>query len=129
MKQYVTAQEYKALGGWLSADDIGLLGWLQLATLKVDEMTFSRIGNNLLAYSPFQQELIKKATVVQADYLQQVDSTVGLDFDVSSWSITDVSMSFGGSDANAAKKWYKDQNHSPVALAYLYQSGLTWRGV
>lgn len=129
MKQYVTAQEYKALGGALSIDDTSLESWLQLATIKVDEMTFRRIGDVLLALTPFQQELVKRATVAQADHLQQLDETVGLDFDVSGWSITDVSMSYGGEGASPAKSWHKEQNHSSVALAYLNQSGLTWRGV
>lgn len=129
MKQYVTVQEYADLGGQMPVNDPHLLDWIRFATIKVDEMTFRKIGPDLARLTPFQQELVKKATVVQTDYLNDLANTTGLDFDAASWSITDVSMSYGGDTSTPSKRWHKEQNHSSMALAYLAQSGLTWPGV
>lgn len=130
MKQYVTLEEYRSLGGAIpdTVSDAILDRWLQYATAKVDQMTFNRIHSHDTLMS-FQRELVQRATVVQADYLYGLDSTVGLDFNASSWSITDVSMSLGGTNESPSAVWNREQHLSPVALDYLNQSGLTWRGI
>lgn len=128
MKQYVSAEEYRALGGRIPADteDDVLDGWLRLASVKVDKMALWRIGE-LEKLAAWRRELVQLATVAQADCLYEADAGGGLGEGISGYSVADVSVSFGG--GSAAAGWRREHNLSPAALDYLDAAGLTWRGV
>lgn len=131
MKTYITPEEYRSLGG-KAPDDISpknLEHWISLATILVDKMTTHKI-RGLEHLTPYQQSLVKQATVAQVDFLIDLDSTVGLDAgNVSSWSITDISINTGGDSEGAQAAWLRQENCSSTAYTYLNASGLTWRGV
>jgi hypothetical protein len=132
MNQYLTIAEYRTRGGKVPADvsddELNLL--IQLASVKVDRLTFGRIrGGDLNRITPYQADLVQQATVFQTDYLYDVDVTAGgLDTGgLASWSVTDISMSY---DTNSgSSQWLRENNISPMANELLSQSGLTWRGV
>lgn len=94
---------------------------LELASVKIDEMTFGRInGVGFDNLTPFQRECIRKAACYQAQYI--VDN--GYDeTDVSSYTVGKLSVTQGQQESGASK------NHmNPTALALLRKSGLMWRG-
>lgn len=129
MKQYVTEAEYRALGGAMPPQITGaaLQRLLGLATLKVDEMTLHRLRAQK-PLTPYQNELVQRATVAQADALYALESAEGLEgANVAGFSVTDVSVSYG--TPSAAEAAARERQYSKVALACLEGTGLLWRGV
>lgn len=116
---YVTPEEYK---GEIPAYEEDR--WLELASIKVDALTFGRIKRGV---TPYQLELIKKAVMVEADYLYQANEDGSLDEDVSGWSVSGISMSYN--NQSASSKWLKENNISKTCYELLLQTGLMWRGL
>lgn len=116
---YVSAEEYV---GNIPASEVE--NWLELASLKVDMLTFGRIKRGV---TPFQEGLIKKAVVYEADYLYQANENGSLDEDVSGWSVSGISMSYNSQ--TGSQKWLKDNNISKTCYELLLQTGLMWRGL
>lgn len=116
---YVTPEEYKG-----SIPTYEEEKWLELASMKVDALTFGRIKRGV---TPYQEELIKKAVMIEADYLYQADEEGRLDEDVSGWSVSGISMSYN--NQSGSSKWLKDNNISKTCYELLLQTGLMWRGL
>ncbi len=94
---------------------------LNLATVKIDEMTFGRIRQigfeNLTEY---QKEKISEAVCVQAEYISEEGFSDGAAVD--SYSVLDISVSVGSSKSESERLGL-----SPLALSLLRQSGLMER--
>lgn len=116
---YVTAEEYK---GNIPASEVEK--WLELASIKVDALTFGRIKRGV---TTFQDGLIKKAVAFEADYLYQMSENGGLDEDVSGWSVSGISMSYNSQTGSS--KWLRDNSISKTCYELLLQTGLMWRGL
>ena len=88
---------------------------LELASSKVDELTYNRIvAIGLDNLTPFQQSMIEKATLAQAKYYEDYGTEAeGLQ----SISVGSFSMSMGNSSGA-----YKGV--STAAITYLKQTGL-----
>lgn len=92
---------------------------LELASSKIDDLTFNRINaigfNNLTS---FQKSKIESATLAQAEYYD----TYGTDVEaLASVSVLDTSMSFGSTSSYPGT--------SSVAIMELKQTGLMQRVV
>ena len=116
---YVTPEEYDGIIPTSEEEK-----WLELASIKVDALTFGRIKRGV---TPYQEGLIKKAVVSEADYLYQADENGGLDEDVSGWSVSGISMSYNSQTGSS--KWLKENNVSKTCYELLLQTGLMWRGL
>lgn len=116
---YVTKEEYQ---GDIPVSEVEK--WLELASLKVDALTFGRIKRGV---TTFQNDLIKKAVTFEADYLYQLSEEGGLNDDVSGWSVSGISMSYNNQAGFA--KWLRDNNISKICYELLLQTGLMWRGL
>lgn len=116
---YVTPEEYQ---GNIPASEV--TKWLELASIKVDALTFGRIKRGV---TEFQNDLIKKAVVYEADFLYQVSEEGNLDEDVSGWSVSGISMSYNSQTGSS--KWLRDNNISKTCYELLLQTGLMWRGL
>lgn len=98
---------------------------LSASSDDVNSMTFNRIGGDsgLLSLTPFQQEKVKRATCLQADFRYEYADM--LNNSLSSYGINGVSMSF---DSNKIICYSGIYTTSGV-YALLRQTGLTYRGV
>lgn len=95
---------------------------LSLAEIKVDEVTFNRIGAIGFAnLTEFQQEKIRQAVCRQADYISENGYD---DAGIQSFSILDISIT-----AKQGTKAYERAGMCPVAFALLRQTGLMNRGL
>jgi len=93
---------------------------LELASSKIDELTFNRIVTiDFTNLTAFQQDKIKRATLLQAQFYEDY----GIDTEsLSGFSVSGLSMSFsGGSSAPSGV--------SPGANMLLKQTGLMSRVV
>lgn len=93
---------------------------LELASSKVDELTYNRItgAGGIVKLTTFQQEMIRKATLAQAEYYDQYGTDAAL---MSGFSLLDTSISFSNSAIPAGV--------SPTAIMHLKQTGLMSRVV
>lgn len=92
---------------------------LELASSKVDELTFNRIVetgfDNL---SEFQQDKVTKATLAQAQHYEDYGTDVA---SLSGFNVSGLSMSFKDNGPVPS-------GVSPIAFSHLSQSGLMYRG-
>ena len=116
---YVTAEEY--VGNIPSSE---VEKWLELASIKVDALTFGRIKRGT---TEFQKNLIKLAVTHEADYLYQMNEEGSLDEDISGWSVSGISMSYN--NQTGSSRWLRDNNISKICYELLLQTGLMWRGL
>lgn len=124
MNQYITAAEYRALGGTIpQATDAELDKWLKQASLKIDILTRNRIAG--VELSEIQTDAIQNACMYEADYLYN-NSTNEMS-GVSGWSVPDMSVSY--SQKTGHQKWLQDNLIDPQVKDLLSRAGLTWRGV
>ena len=95
---------------------------LELASSKIDELTFNRIqAKGFENLTSFQQDKIAKATLLQAKYYEDY----GTDAEVlGSFSVSGLSMSFNGDKASSTPSGV-----SPSAYMLLKQTGLMSRVV
>ncbi len=121
MGPYASEADYSKYGsGDLKKEE--LEKYLELASIYINRATLTRIEkrgyNNLTSR---QQDLITKATCIQADYIK--DEGLYGDDEISSFSI--------GGDLNINKKdsnrIYEELEISKTAFFYLKQTGLTTR--
>ena len=116
---YADVQYYREnYGGSIIPDEqLGLQ--LERASDQVDSLTYNRIRaigfDNL---TPFQQEQVKKAVCIQAEFITQYGEYIS--FPLQSFSVGDISLSFAGEKINGVTT-------SKDVLAYLGQTGLTSR--
>lgn len=92
---------------------------LELASSKIDELTFNRINRiGLDNLTDFQKQLVEKATMFQAQYYEENGIESGV---MSGFSVSGLSMSFSSNTAPAGV--------SQVAYLLLKQTGLMNRVV
>ncbi|WP_040209869.1 hypothetical protein [Clostridium polynesiense] len=92
---------------------------LERASDQIDSLTFNRInGVGFNSLTPFQQDKIKKAVCIQAEFIEQYGEYI--DMPLSGYSVGDVSLSFTGSVINGVTT-------TKEVLGYLKQTGLTSR--
>jgi len=98
---------------------------LSASSDDVDSMTFNRIGGDsgLLLLTPFQQEKVKRAVCMQADFRH--DYADLLSNPLSSYGINGVNMQWDKS----VLIQQGDVFTTNAALSLLRQTGLTYRGV
>jgi hypothetical protein len=98
--------------------------YLQKASDDIDILTYNRIESyygGFTGLSVFQQNVVKKATCYQADYLYEAGDAIELN-SVGSFSILDISVNRGGKDNKVSK-------FSRSAIALLNTTNLTNRGL
>lgn len=95
---YVTRQEYEAARGeWSASADKSLYQ----ASRHIDSLTFNRIvAKGFDNLTPFQKEIIKEATLLQADFETENEDLINSV--VSSYAINGVSVGLTQSDSNAS---------------------------
>lgn len=100
--------------------------YLEMSQEKIDSITFNRIvriGFNKL--TEFQQEKIKKAICLQADYISQNGYNNEDNSDISSYSVLDISVNVN-SDANS-KTIAEKENMDEYAYELINKTGLNSR--
>lgn len=95
--------------------------YLQLASEKIDEITFNRIVGNFDKLTNFQKKKIQEATCYQANYF----NTNGTEsVDLSSYSLLDMSITLKD---NKSKTVAEKNNMSEKAYRLVKETGLTTR--
>lgn len=99
---------------------------LDLAEMKIDEATFNRIRaigfDNL---SEFQQERVRKAVCIQADYIQEYGGDyTDTEPQIESYSVLDISVSVSGKQTAAERA-----GMATLAYKLLEQTGLMRRAL
>ncbi len=95
---------------------------LELASSKIDELTFNRIiARGFTNLTAFQQDMIEKATLLQAQYYEDCGTDPGA---LSGFSVPGLSLSFGQSNGSTVPAGV-----SPAAYSLLKQTGLMVRTV
>lgn len=115
---YVDSDYYKNTyrGSVIPDDEID--NKLEIASDDIDSLTYNRIiGIGFDKLTTFQQDKIKKAVCLQAEFIYQYADFINLPVD--SYSAGSVSLSFG-KESNGVKTPDKVMN-------YLNQTGLTCR--
>lgn len=98
---------------------------LDLAEMKVDEVTFNRIrGIGFDNLTEFQKDKVRKAVCVQADYIQEYGGYTDGEPQIESYSVLDISVSVSNKQTDAERA-------SMATLAYklLEQTGLMRRAL
>ena len=99
---------------------------LDLAEMKVDEVTFNRIRrigfDNL---TEFQKERVRKAVCIQADYIQEYGGDyTDTEPQIESYSVLDISVSVSGKQTAAERA-----GMATLAYKLLEQTGLMRRAL
>ena len=124
MDTYATKEDYALYcpGGSLSGDELDAM--LERASAQVDGLCYGRIRragfNNL---TEFQQECIRKATCLQAEFLASYADA--LESPLQSYGINGVSMTFDGGKV----RQQGGVTVSNEVYGLLLQTGLAHRGV
>lgn len=120
MISYAQTSDYNRLYSDIN-DEKALTKYLELASIIINNATLTRIEkrgfNNL---NGIQQELVKKATIEEAHFLNE--SGVLNDEDIASFTITDISVTEKDTDSITKK-----MSLSKVAHMYLKRTGLMSR--
>ena len=122
---YADSDYYKNTYKGAEIPDSELDQQLAAATDDVDSMTFNRIGGNsgIFLLTPFQQEKIRRATCLQADFQHEYAEL--LNNPLSSYGINGISMQW---DKSVLVKQGSTFTTNKV-VSLLRQTGLTYRGV
>ena len=92
---YVTVDEYRQYGTALIPDN-ELERRLRTASRHIDTLTFNRIvDKGFLSLTEFQQEIVKEAVCLQADF--EYENADEIETILSAYSINGVSAKFGDS--------------------------------
>ena len=98
---------------------------LDLAEMKVDEVTFNRIrGIGFDALTEFQKDKVRKAVCVQADYIQEYGGYTDGEPQIESYSVLDISVSVSGKQTAAERA-----GMATLAYKLLEQTGLMRRAL
>ncbi len=118
---YATVNEFHKTFPSVENDDSEIDDSLLAASLKVDELTFGRIGGaGFESLAPFQRENIKQATLRQAKYI--LENGYDGENSASSYSVGSISVT-ANKPVTKAQKLCVDS----VSLALLERTGLTGR--
>ena len=122
---YADSDYYKGTFKGTAISDADLDQRLTAASDDIDSMTYNRAGgdNGILLLTPFQQEKIRRATCLQAEFQQEYGEL--LTNPLSSYGINGVSMQW---DRSVLIQFGNTFTTNAV-LSLLRQSGLTYRGV
>ena len=122
---YADSAYYKDTYKGMAVPDDQLTQALATASDDVDSMTFNRIGgeSGLPALTTFQQEKIRRATCLQADFRH--DYADLLSNPLSSYGINGISMQWDKSVLVQQGSTFTTN----AVIALLRQTGLTYRGV
>ena len=98
---------------------------LDLAEMKVDEVTFNRIrGIGFDNLTEFQKDKVRKAVCVQADYIQEYGGYTDGEPQIESYSVLDISVSVSNKQTDAERV-----GMATLAYKLLEQTGLLWRAL
>ncbi len=98
---------------------------LDLAEMKVDEVTFNRIrGIGFDNLTEFQRDKVRKAVCVQADYIQEYGGYTDGEPQIESYSVLDISVSVSGKQTAAERA-----GMATLAYKLLEQTGLMRRAL
>lgn len=98
---------------------------LDLAEMKVDEVTFNRIrGIGFDTLTEFQKDKVRKAVCVQADYIQEYGGYTDGEPQIESYSVLDISVSVSGKQTAAERA-----GMATLAYKLLEQTGLMRRAL
>lgn len=98
---------------------------LDLAEMKVDEVTFNRIrGIDFDNLTEFQRDKVRKAVCVQADYIQEYGGYTDGEPQIESYSVLDISVSVSGKQTAAERA-----GMATLAYKLLEQTGLMRRAL
>ena len=115
---YVDEEYYNDFSGLITEK---LDNKLEKATDQINSLTYNRIiGIGFDNLTPFQQDKIKKAICVHADFIEQYGSYI--DMPLSGFSAGSVNVSFNAQKINGITT-------TQEVLNYLSQTGLTCRKI
>lgn len=98
---------------------------LDLAEMKVDEVTFNRIrGIGFDNLTEYQKDKVRKAVCVQADYIQEYGGYTDGEPQIESYSVLDISVSVSGKQTEAERV-----GMATLAYKLLEQTGLMRRAL
>ena len=98
---------------------------LDLAEMKVDEVTFNRIrGIGFDNLTEFQKDKVRKAVCVQADYIQEYGGYTDGEPQIESYSVLDISVSVSGKQTAAERA-----GMATLAYKLLEQTGFMRRAL
>lgn len=113
---YVDETYYSAFSGLITE---GLTNKLEKATDQINSLTYNRIvGMGFDILTPFQQDKIKKAICIHADFIEKYGEYI--DMPLSGFSAGSTSLSFSANKINGITT-------TQEVLNYLNQTGLTCR--
>lgn len=116
---YVDSSYYKEEFKGKTLNDDTLENILERASDQIDVLTYNRIiGIEFKNLSPFQQDKIKKAICLQAEFIEQYGEFINMP--LSSYSVGSTSVSFNGSIVNGITT-------TKEVINYIYQTGLNSR--
>lgn len=116
---YADETYYKETFKGTVIQDDGLANKLERASDQIDSLTFNRIvGKGLDNLTEFQQDKIKKAVCIHADFVEQYGAYI--DMPLSGFSAGSISLNFNAQKINGITT-------TQEVLNYLNQTGLTCR--
>lgn len=116
---YVDSAYYKEEFKGKIIDDDTLENRLERASDQIDTITYNRIiGLEFKNLSPFQQDKIKKAVCLHAEFIEQYQEYINMP--LSGFSAGSTSVSFNANKVNGITT-------TQEVLNYLKQTGLTCR--
>lgn len=114
--EYVDETYYSTFSGLITD---GLTNKLEKATDQINSLTYNRIvGMGFDILTPFQQDKIKKAICIHADFIEKYGDYI--DMPLSGFSAGSISVNFNGNKINGVTTTQEVMN-------YLKQTGLTCR--
>ena len=115
---YVDEEYYNSFSGTITEK---IDSKLEKATDQINSLTYNRIiGIGFDNLTPFQQDKIKKAICVHADFIDQYGNYI--DMPLSSFSAGSISVNFNAQKINGITT-------TQEVLNYLSQTGLTCRKI
>lgn len=119
---YADAAYYKNTFKGSTVPDDELENRLEAASDKIDSLTYSRIiGAGFDNLTSFQQEKIKKAVCIQADFMYRYGDY--LDFPLNGYTAGSIQLDFN----SGTSKGGGNTKTSEAVMNYLSQAGLTCR--
>ena len=116
---YVDSSYYREEFKGKIIDDDNLENILERASDQIDVLTYNRIiGIGFENLSPFQQDKIKKAACLQAEFIEQYGEFINMP--LSGYSAGSTSVSFNGSIVNGITT-------TKEVINYISQTGLNSR--
>jgi hypothetical protein len=113
---YVDGAYYSAFSGLITDR---LDSKLEKATDQIDSLTYNRIvGKGFDNLTPFQQDKVKKAVCLHADFVEQYGEYI--DMPLAGFSAGSISVNFNANKVNGITT-------TQEVLNYLAQTGLTCR--